>query len=340
MVARFVVFSLLCAAACSEPVATAGTDAASAPADVAVKADLAVAETTADTAIADSTVDVATIADAKADAGADTASDGVADATAQPDGAADTAIDSAPDVGPEAGPDLPLDALLDPPDLGTDVTAATAPSPGCADGTREGFLDLKKYPLAAGCAGAWSVKGIHAGVPACGRKAGNDGANANGTGCNVEDLCAEGWHVCYGAKDLKERNPLGCGGIMDGGAKSPAFYLARSSSTGAFNCSQDSTKFGGPGTSNDLFGCGDLGCGIAFATYPSCDPLDRASHDLCKGLRNDMACGDWCAHLGKFPGQKNTWDCGKDTVNEANNVIKADPATQGGVLCCGDAVGP
>lgn len=305
--------AVLDAAAVVDAVADAAPEI---PADVAMGADVAKG--------ADA------VADAVTDSDAGTAQDAASDSIVQADAAVDAAPDAAADAPGDAAADVQVDAAAD--------VVMSQPGLGCADGTREAFLDVLKYPAAAACAGAWDIPGIHAGVPACGRKAGNDGQNAPGKGCNVEDLCAEGWHVCFGAADLKDRNPLGCGGIMDGGAKGPAFYLARTSSTGAFNCSQDSTKFGGPGTSNDLFGCGDLGCGISFTQYPSCDPLHKASHDLCKGLRNDLGCGDWCAHLGKFPGQQNTWDCGKDTVNEANKVVKSDPTTQGGVLCCADTL--
>ena len=199
-------------------------------------------------------------------------------------------------------------------------------------------MDVQTYPMVAACQGAWTVKGIHHGTPACGRHGGNDGTNAAGNGCNVEDLCAEYWHVCYGAKDVLERNPHGCTDIAAGAPAGPKFFLARTSSTGAFNCSQDSTKFGTPGTSNDLFGCGNLGCPLDLKTYPTCNPLNIASHDTCKGLRNDKNCGSWCAHLGKFAGEPNTWDCGTSTTLEANNVVKSDPTRQGGVLCCSDSI--
>lgn len=328
----------------------AGSEA-SAASDAAVAADAAVAP---DAMAADALADATTQAP---DAQADFTDVGAGDLAAPGDtGSVDAA---AFDVSADAsGADAAVDSGLDPadtavpaPDNGPVADAVAADVPvvlgmaGCSDGSREGFLDKKKYPLAAACGGAWSVPGVHKGTPACGRQAGNTGTNSSGTGCNVEDLCAEGWHVCYGAKDLKERNPEGCGGILDGtapagGPLKPAFFLARTSSTGAFNCSQDSTKFGSPATSDDLFGCGNLGCGVSFASYPSCDPLDRASHDLCKGLRNDLGVGDWCAHLGKFPTEKNTWNCGKSGTNEANAVVKSDPAVQGGVLCCADSGKP
>ncbi len=326
--------------------ANRGADTAEteATADIAGEADAAGDGLAALDSGADLDVAADAVAEVAADSGPEAIVDTVSDAAADPASeVADAAADAVPDAGSDASAEVAADALVDVAVDAALVEVAAEVSveipPGCADNTREGFLDKKKYPLVAACAGAWDIAGIHKGNPACGRKAGNTGVNAPGKGCNVEDLCAEGWHVCYGAKDLKERNPEGCGGILDGGGMSPAFFLARTSSTGAFNCSQDSTKFGDPGTSNDLFGCGDLGCGIDFKTYPSCDPLNRASHDLCKGLRNDLNCGDWCSHLGKFPGQKNTWDCGKNApTNEANLVVKSDPLVQGGVLCCVDFI--
>ena len=294
------------------------------------------------------------------------------DQAAPLDRGADATRDTARPDSPRPDAPRPDSASADqaPPDRAPDIVAPDLGPPGpktlgCADGTREGFLDHVKYPRIAACAGAWTIKGAHNTTPACKRQAGNSGTIATGKGCNVTDLCAGGWHVCYGKVDVLSRNSKGCVNIMDG-AKGPAFYLARTSSTGAFNCSQDSTKFGGPGTSNDLFGCGDLGCKMVQGTCTvgsaSCDPLKDcagcpkgnqcangstckagpcfpltiASHDLCKGLRNDKSCGSWCNHLGKYPTQKNTWDCGSNSTLEANNVLKTDPTVQGGVLCCED----
>jgi hypothetical protein len=239
---------------------------------------------------------------------------------------------------------------------------------GCSDGTREGFLKIGGYPLLAACGGAWDIPGIHNVTPACNREAGNSGANAPGTGCNVADLCAEGWHVCLGKNDVDYRSPLGCLEIMDG-AQSPAFFLVRTSSTGAFNCAPDT--IGDPTSVNDLFGCGDLGCSPDVA---SCEPLDMASHDLCKAIRNKPTSGCTCYFYGELPASDpnfeagnftdvkctpssggcgwckpldyynkklgvshpNAWDCGTNSTKEALNVVKSHPDQQGGVLCCKD----
>lgn len=201
---------------------------------------------------------------------------------------------------------------------------------GCSDGTREGYGNIGVYKYIAACGGAWDMPGIFNMPVSCNRQAGNTGVNAAGTGCTVSDLCAEGWHVCYGKDDVILKNPGGCAGVMDG-AVSPVFFTSQMSSVGAFQCSTAANA------TNDLFGCGDLGCDFTSnqVVQDLCAPLVMSSHDLCKGLRNDLNCGDWCNHLGKYPGLQNGWTCGSDGANEALNVTKSVP-DQGGVLCCTD----
>ena len=238
---------------------------------------------------------------------------------------------------------------------------------GCSDGTREGFITGGAFGLIAGCAGGWDVPGIHHTAWSCEGNSGNDSDNPTGAGCNVSDLCAEGWHVCLGKNDVQAHNPDGCEGILDG-AQEGQFFLARTSSTGAFNCAPDT--IGSPESVNDLFGCGDLGCP---ATESTCAPLQLGSHDRCKALNykptpncacqfagelppndpkyvegdmetvvcapNSGGCG-WCKPLDYWAYKlgedlPETWDCGSSTTEEANNVVKTGPEL-GGVLCCKD----
>ena len=86
------------------------------------------------------------------------------------------------------------------------------------------------------------------------------------------------------------------------------------------------------------FDCGDLGCDFSSneTCAEMCYPLTMSSHDLCKGLRNDGGCGDWCNHLGKYPSLENSWYCGTSTTQEALHVVKLSSGGQGGVLCCAD----
>lgn len=69
--------------------------------------------------------------------------------------------------------------------LATLVSFAAAQQ-GCADGTREGFTDLLRYPKIAACAGD------------------TDGVDVNSTAAN--SFCATGWHVCTGADINAARN--------------------------------------------------------------------------------------------------------------------------------------
>ena len=62
---------------------------------------------------------------------------------------------------------------------------------GCADGRREGFLDVDRFPRIAGCMATWAdAPTLRA--PATGASCG-DGI---GTCAAPADACAAGWHVC------------------------------------------------------------------------------------------------------------------------------------------------
>jgi hypothetical protein len=180
---------------------------------------------------------------------------------------------------------------------------------GCADGTREAFASVKAWARIAGCAGAWDVPGLlgeGARSPRCGRAAGNDGANTQGIGCNVSDLCAAGWHVCVDADEVRHASLSGCeSAILDG---QPRFFLVMSGASPQGVCSPDRSA------QNDLHGCGTFGQPEAVA----CDPLDRR-----------MTFAE-CEASG-------VWSCGgaETHLEEAALVTKRGPEL-GGALCCLD----
>jgi hypothetical protein len=207
---------------------------------------------------------------------------------------------------------------------------------GCSDTEREGFTDLAAYPNIAGCSGAWSIPGIHTENPgvACGVPtydtvtrsclvSGDDTFNPNGGGCNVQDLCAERWHVCVSADDVALHSPTGCVNATRSNDP-PLFFATRQSSSGCGNCATgvalgcDSLSCATgcaqtADTSNDFFGCGNFG---STSPINGCGPLDRFSNDACTGL----------------PGS--SWHCATSYC-EAYTVTKTDPGG-GGVLCCRD----
>jgi hypothetical protein len=163
--------------------------------------------------------------------------------------------------------------------------------------------------------------------PACSRRAGNDSSNPNGTGCAVADLCAAGWHVCTGAADVASHSPSGCDGAAAPSGP-PVFFASRQSSDGCGFCATgtgtgaqcDSASCAEgcaetPWTSNDVFGCGNLG-----ATPPlvDCGPLDRFTNNLCGSVSANWSCVD-----------DGTGLC------EAYTIVHSGPDF-GGALCCSD----
>jgi hypothetical protein len=172
---------------------------------------------------------------------------------------------------------------------------------GCADGSREGFDDEANI---AACAGGFQVPGITGDArPRCGRNAGNDGADPAGSECGVDDLCAEGWHVCSDASDVATSSSTGsCEPGADG-----SFWLTRQAQDQNGQCA-------GAG-SNNLLGCGD---GLGQQPPAGCEPLNT-----------ELRYTD-CLTM-------DAWDCGSsDDANfEADVVVKVSER-EGGVLCCRD----
>jgi hypothetical protein len=229
---------------------------------------------------------------------------------------------------------------------GQAAQAVSVAGTGCSDGTREGFTAYPNSTI-AGCSGGWSLPGImldnpgHPSqcpnvttydtvTPTCGRNAGNSSANPNGSGCDVADLCAVGWHVCQTAQEVALNSPTGdCSGALVAGDPTPLFFAARQSSDGCDVCAtgtstvpacDSATCEGGceqtQYLSNDLFGCGNIGS----TGLTGCGALDVASGNECGAIAGaGWSCNDGD---GGF--------CEAYVVTHAND-------TQGGVLCCQDA---
>ena len=182
---------------------------------------------------------------------------------------------------------------------------------GCSDGQREGFANTLRHPTIAGCSGGFSVPGLllptapaPAPAPACERNAGDDGDNPDGEGCNIADLCTEGWHVCASSEDVARNSPDGCDEATKSRDDEKLFFVTRQSGFGFLRC--DTTGV------NDLFGCGNLGVEL----NGECGPHTRHSGNRCRALGPVWACGNEAGELA-----------------EANFVTKTSPEA-GGVLCC------
>jgi hypothetical protein len=197
-------------------------------------------------------------------------------------------------------------------DAGT--TTVTMPDPGCADGTREGFVDIGVYPSIAACAGGWDEPGLlsmASQTPECDRAAGNEGNNPEGHGCSVADLCAVGWHVCETAHDVAVATAgMGCAPAYELYLAKPAFFVTRQRAQGLV-C--DATNQMG---TNNLYGCGNIGS----TADKSCAPFMHMLRDSDCANHSPWACAD--GQVG-------------NAQDEYSVVTKAGAAA-GGVLCCKD----
>jgi hypothetical protein len=182
------------------------------------------------------------------------------------------------------------------------------PGAGCADGTREGFLDRSRYPSITACAGGWSVPGVlgtASQVASCGRRAGNHGGNPRGTGCSIADLCAPGWHdACRPERWVSA--PAPCDDAIPPGSQPSVFYATRQRTL-----QDECTAMG----QNNVHGCGGT---LGPLSPPSCAPFTRRlGHIECRNSP-PWACGD---------------DPNVDERNEGAVVTK--PGSEGGgALCC------
>ncbi|MBI5609842.1 MAG: hypothetical protein HY902_13300 [Deltaproteobacteria bacterium] len=209
---------------------------------------------------------------------------------------------------------------------------------GCADGTREGFLDEAAWPQIAGCAGAWEKPGItpDSVAPTCNHQGGNSGSKADGSGCAAPDLCSAGWHICKTWQEVAQKSPTGCAGATPADAKPKSLFFAiRQPSFNGSVCGNWGDGF------NDVFGCGNLG--TALQADKKCGPLDRV---MASTKPNSCGFNEAEPNLGP-------WQClgsGASDLNEGANVTKKacqnqscqydgapiGPADKGGVLCCHD----
>ena len=173
---------------------------------------------------------------------------------------------------------------------------------GCADGFREALLDEATFPNVAACAGGFWLAGVGAPVSLCDRQGGDDGPLPDGMGCTIEDLCAEGWHLCTSRQEVAAAGLGDCGPQAWGGQ----FFATSQSGNGANTCNDTGT--------NDVFGCGDVG----YADVSGCAPLDRSTGNLCVDV----------------PG---AWACMEDAYDEVSHLVKTG-SDAGGALCCRDGV--
>lgn len=183
---------------------------------------------------------------------------------------------------------------------GSSESTGEPPNVGCADGEREALLDDVAYPDIAACNGSWSIPGVLGGTTFCDHAGGDDGPILDGMGCAIDDLCAEGWHLCASAAEVAGAGVADCDALEWDGS----FYATAQSGVSNDAC--------GPNGTNDVFGCGDIG----YTAISGCGALNRSTGNLC----------------GNLP---DPWDCDVASDSEAEFLVKEMPEL-GGALCCRD----
>jgi hypothetical protein len=218
---------------------------------------------------------------------------------------------------------------------------------GCADGSRDVFVDQTTFPAIAACAGGWDGNGGTTGYmgvfpaplrttnPNCTQN-GNNGPNPNGTGCSAIDLCAPGWHICAGGEVIARVQSAFDASAQTDGCLADAwpansFFAASIGSTGDYECAEPYDTLTGPNCNNssgaanceanptitnDIFGCGTVGLSVG-----TCGDVDRSGGNLCGSLGGTG------------------WSCPNDDVRESvyalhNPSLVAGTVGGGGVLCC------
>ncbi|MEJ7730572.1 MAG: hypothetical protein WKG00_15295 [Polyangiaceae bacterium] len=176
---------------------------------------------------------------------------------------------------------------------------------GCDDGEREAYRDIAAEPNIAGCSGDFQLWGLEGKI--CRDVVGDDGGP--GYGCQMDDLCADDWHVCRSAAEVMEHTSSdACPGDVPPGM----FFATRQSMTDG-HCTTNGK--------DDVVGCGELG--EVIKTEHECSPLNRyLTLEIC-----DSPDGD-------------SWDCGDASargadVLEGETFVITSPEG-GGVLCCPD----
>lgn len=171
---------------------------------------------------------------------------------------------------------------------------------GCADGQREGFADLNKFPTIAGCLGVWD-----------GEMNLRKGKTSKTCGDDLDvcsspaDVCAPGWHLCArngDYHDLADRiSDKQC--LEDAG---PGKFVA------AISHVKKKGECPDPPADNTRYPCLDEG----FGAEPVC-------------------CGEGC----RVGGCKNAvWEGNTAiSVGKAEGCSTVSSERNGGILCCKDA---
>ncbi len=180
---------------------------------------------------------------------------------------------------PAATSDAPVDATRfdAPPDAANLI--------GCADGTREGFVDAVEFPAIAGCAASWdgtpSLRAPGTGG-SCGYSVDAAGTRTSEAKCQApRDACATGWHICGettlgewlesgGRRGLGDLSESDCADAGDATATDRRFAIANSHAKPNDTTCEYVTRNEAALCTDVFFGSQPICCGLACTDFAGC----------------------------------------------------------------------
>jgi len=210
------------------------------------------------------------------------------------------------------------------------MTLHGGPASGCADGTREGFTDLARFPNIAGCAAKWKN-----GLGVCPER--HIGSNDEMFGCSA---CATGWHLC-GWRPTDDLTTSTCEGNKSGTDRAEVSRHV---------CYDDCREQPGLFASGAVFASGrdgrtcdmctdqtfNLGCGHETVAHKGATGSDCSAYSLLAGascwnnlplgIRSDTTClgTNWkCCDANPSAGAEGNWRgvmCCKDGVTKTPSL--------------------
>jgi hypothetical protein len=204
---------------------------------------------------------------------------------------------------------------------------------GCADYTVEGTFAGNASVVA--CTGAWTVAGgigpgTRTALPGCERAAGSNAARAS-EGCTIEDLCRDGWHVCWGRPEVS--GWIGDTRITDECSALPGFFATREHGIGCSGMGGDASVGASSvdaSASTHIYGCGGVQAANSSTQRNSSSYAGvSTSGDTCTPLASALT-------VTSLASTSTSWSTGDGATAADVRHLRKLPASSevGGVLCC------
>lgn len=184
---------------------------------------------------------------------------------------------------------------------------------GCADGQREAFADVERYPTIAGCVGDFGFSTLR--ETALGQPCGDDLPATHEQSCTSAGVCARGWHICGNVRAESDESREDYRDLFD-------------------RISADDCDNAGPGRFNAALSHSDT---EAIDYCAQVEPIGRREY-------RQLSCRHWgwgsepvcCGSMCEFGACKDGVWPGRTRISRglAQGCAEVKSETTPGVLCC------